>query len=74
MVAESPSPSWPFFRPADHLDVRGVDGTDKRLKALLRRVTTAFRTRDFEALTNACDALIDLIENWPTGGDDVLTT
>ena len=77
-----PSNHWPhgalaaahMARVQSLMDARGIDGTDKRLKALMRRIATAFRNRDFADLTAACNALIDVIEKWPAGEDDARAT
>lgn len=50
------------------LDTMGLDGTHAKIKPLMRRVVKAFQARDFAELTAACDALVDVIENWPAQG------
>jgi hypothetical protein len=47
------------------LDAKGLDGTEAKIKPLMRRVVAAFQARDFAALTAACDELVDVIEAWP---------
>ena len=48
------------------LDAKGLDGTEAKVKPLMRRVVAAFQARDFAALTAACGELVDVIESWPS--------
>ncbi len=51
------------------LDAKGLDGTEAKLKPLMRKVTAAFQARDFAAFTAVCDALVNAIEAWPASGE-----
>jgi hypothetical protein len=44
------------------LDAKGLDGTEPKLKPLMRKAAAAFQARDYAAFTAACDALVDEIE------------
>src|SRR6476469_6627707 len=77
-VALTPQPAgpWPdgaaatayLGRLQQLLDAKGLDGTHTKIKPLMRRVVKTFQARDFAELTAACDALVDVIENWPAHG------
>jgi hypothetical protein len=47
------------------LDAKGLDGTEAKVKPLMRRVVAAFQARDFAKLTAVCEELVDVIEDWP---------
>jgi hypothetical protein len=44
------------------LDAKGLDGTEAKVKPLMRRAVAAFQARDFAKLTAACDELVDVIK------------
>jgi hypothetical protein len=48
------------------LDARGLDGTEPKIKPLMKKATAAFQARDFAAFTAACDELVDVIEAQPS--------
>jgi hypothetical protein len=47
------------------LDAKGLDGTEAKIRPLMRRAVAAFQNRYFTAFTAACDALVDAIEAVP---------
>ena len=60
------SESWPhgtaatayLARDESLLNVRGLDGTDRLFRPLLRRIVDAFKTRDMAGVRVGCDALL----------------
>jgi hypothetical protein len=68
--APDPKAHWPegaqavayLARVQRLLDARGLTGTERELKPLMRRAVAGFGARDLAAVTAACDALVDAIE------------
>lgn len=50
------------------LSARGLDGTERHLKPLMKLAAAAFRARDLAGVAEACGALVDAIEGPPKGG------
>ncbi len=52
------------------MKARGLEGTDRWFKPLVRRIVAAFKARDVAGVTAGCDALVDAIEGCPGGGEN----
>lgn len=52
------------------LYAKGLDGTEAKVKPLMRRVVAAFQARDFAEFTAACGELVDVIEGWPAAKEN----
>jgi hypothetical protein len=64
----APSGSWPdgaaaayLSRAQSLLDAKGLDGSERAVKPLLRKIVSAFQGRDFAGVRDGCDALIDAL-------------
>jgi hypothetical protein len=72
----APSGSWPdgaaatayLARIESLLKARGLKGTERRFKPLMRQIVAAFQARDMAGVTAGCDALVDAIEEQPAEG------
>lgn len=77
-VPSGPSGSWPdgaaatayLARVESLMKARGLEGTDRWFKPLVRRIVAAFKARDVAGVTAGCDALVDAIEGCPGGGEN----
>jgi hypothetical protein len=67
------SGSWPdgaaaaayLSRVQSLLDAKGLDGSERAVKPLLRKIASAFQGRDFAGVRDGCDALIDVLSELP---------